>query len=206
MNRFKTAILFFCIALVHGGPGWAADSAMLVVRPAPEGLFRNALAGADPRLKGLDDGVMVVGAVNAPSFGVENIRQMALYDADGKPIPLVVDASSIYSEFDDGHIDSLRIAFAASETIIGKGALRLEWGADAVAENREVDRIRVYLEHKNRYRTFDWRDQPKGDGAGKFAATLEVIVDDAADMYYLWYLLPMALIFILLFIRKSMLR
>ncbi len=191
---------------MHGTPGRAGDSAMLVVRPASEGFFRNALAGTDPMLEGLDESVMVVGAVNAPSFGVENVRQMALYDADGKPIPLIIDTSSLYSEFDDGNIDSLRIAFASSEAILGKGALRLEWGAGVLAENREVERIRIYREHKDRYRTFDWRDQSKGDGAGKFAATLEVIVDDEADMYYLWYLLPMALIFILLFIRKSLLR
>ncbi len=207
MNGFKTGVIFFiCILFTSGGAAWAGDSAMLIVRPASEGIFRNALDGADPGLQGREDGVMVVGTINAPSFGVESVRQMALYDAAGKLIPLLIDTSSLYSEFDDENIDSLRIGFMASEAILGKGALRLEWGDGVLAENREVDRIRVYREHKDRYRTFDWRDQPKGDDGEKFATTLEVIVDDVADMYYLWYLLPMALIFILLFVRKSMLK
>ncbi len=207
MNGYKTGIVIFIwMFLTIGGVARAVDSAMLVVRPASEGFFRNALDGADPSLQGREEGVMVVGTINAPTFGVENVRQMALYDAAGAPIPLIIDSSSLYSEFDDENIDSLRIGFLTSETILGKGALRLDWGDGVSAENREVGRIRMYRDHKTRYRTFDWRDRPRGDDGDKFSATLEVIVDDAADKYYLWHLLPMALIFILLFVRKSLLK
>ena len=121
-------------------------------------------------------------------------------------IVTVSDALQHLSEFDNGVYNSIRILFTIPESIPEKGGLRLTWGDDISANNRQVKHIAVYLEDKERYRTFTWEEQPTGDEGGSYAATLEVIVDDYAGTYYLWYLLPMALIFTLLFVKKIALK
>ena len=128
------------------------------------------------------------------------------FDPNDSPIPLIVDTSSLYSEFDDGVCNSMRIMFRIRESVVEKGGLRLVWGNEISVNNTQVDQISIYREDKDRYRTFNWEAQPEGDDGGSYAATLEVIVDDYADTYYLWYLLPMALIFTLLFVKKIALK
>jgi hypothetical protein len=204
--RFVSAIILICLCLICAEARADNTSVMLVIRPVTDDFFDNAQNGQDQELKGYDDELIVIGTINAPDFAVQDINNVTLFDATGSPIPLTIEKSSLYSEFDDGFYNLMRISFRIRESILAQGALRLTWGSDISANNRQIDHIQVYLGEKERYRTFSWEAQPTGDDGGSYAATLEVIVDDYADTYYLWYLLPMALIFALLFVKKIALK
>jgi hypothetical protein len=98
----------------------------------------------------------------------------------------------------------MRIAFLIPEADLEKGALRISWGDSVTSNNRLVDRIDLYQQSKDQYRTFVCEEQPRGNDAANYSSSVVVIVDDKADIYYLWYLLPIVLIFILLFVRKAL--
>lgn len=131
---------------------------------------------------------------------------MALYDGANNPIPVIAEKSSYYSEFDNDEINSLRISFIISEDLLDKGSPRLVWGDDINSENKEADKIHIYKAGKGIYKTFGLEERTEGDGGGDYFSTVDVIVDDYADTYYIWYLLPMALIFGLLFFKKAFLK
>jgi len=181
-------------------------SDLLLVKPMGEGLVADIGVGRDPRLAGVDDGVVVVGLLDMPYFSVEDINRVAVYDADGRPLPLWVETASLYSEFDDGTINLMRIAFAIPEVDLEKGPLRLSWGDTVTSANHPVDRIHLHQADRSRYRTFVSEPQPRGNDAADFSSSVVVIVDDKADTYFLWYLLPLVLVFILLFVRKALIR
>lgn len=178
---------------------------MLVIKPVTDDFFIQAQDGRDPE-RTADDERIVIGTLDAPELAIQQTNQIVLFGPTGDPIPLTIETSSLYSEFDDGYYNVIRILFRVSESVVQQGALRLTWGDEISANNTEVKQILIYREERDRYRTFTWDIQPEGDDGGSYAATLEVIVDDYADTYYLWYLLPMALIFTLLFLKKIALK
>jgi hypothetical protein len=174
---------------------------MLVIKPVTDDFFIQAQDGRGPE-RTADDERIIIGTLDAPELAIQQTNQIALFGPTGAPIPLTIETSSLYSEFDDGYYNVVRILFKVPENILQQGALRLAWGDEISANNTEVEQIMVYREEQDHYRTFTWEAQPEGDDGGSYTATLEVIVDDYADTYYLWYLLPMALIFTLLFVKK----
>lgn len=179
-------------------------SDLLIVKPVSDDFQTNIRVGVDPRLSESDKDILVVGLLDMPYFSVQDVCQVTLNDAGGSPVPLWIDTSSLYSEFDDGYINLMRVAFLIPESDLEKGALRLSWGDSVKAENRVVDQIDLYEESRDRYRTFMCEEQPRGNDAANFSSSVVVIVDDKADIYFLWYLLPILLIFILLFVRKAL--
>jgi hypothetical protein len=179
-------------------------SDLLILKPVSDDFQTNIPVGTDPKLSGVDDGIIAVGLLDIPYFSVQDISHVALNDVCGNPVPLWVETTSLYSEFDDGTINMMRIAFLIPESDLEKGALRLSWGDSVKSENRMVDRIDLYQENRDRYRTFICEAQPRGNDAGNFSSSVVVIVDDKADIYFLWYLLPIILIFIFLFVRKAL--
>jgi len=197
-------VLGMCLMIPEGIGGGNSD--LLIVKPMAGDLMAVTGPGSDPKLDGLDGSVVVVGRLDMPYFAVEDAKQVAVYDADGKPVPLWVETSSLYSEFDDGTINMMQIAFTMPEASIERGPLRLSWGDSVASESRMVDQIPLYLQSKDRYRTFECEAQPRGNDAANFSSSVVVIVDDKADIYFLWYLLPMVLIFVLLFVRKAVSR
>ena len=199
--RSVAVILLLLLCLMSSETFAESSSVMLVIKPVAEDFFDFAQDGHDQERTGDDDERIVIGTINAPDFSVQEINNVALFDANGSQISLTIETSSLYSEFDDGIYNSMRILFRIRESMLQKGALRLTWGTDIAAKNQQVEQLPIYLEEKERYRTFSWEAQPSGDDRGSYAATLEVIVDDYADTYYLWYLFPMALMFILLFVK-----
>lgn len=204
--RSVSMSLLVCLCLICAEAVAENTSVMLVISPVVEDFFQNAQDGRDPGFTENTDELIVIGTINAPTFSVEGINSVSLSDADGNPISLTIDQFSLYSEFDDGVYNSMRMLFTIPENILEKGALRLTWGDDISANNRQIEHIPVYLGEKERYRTFTWEEQPEGDDGAGYAATVEVIVDNYADTYYLWYLLPMVLIFTLLFVKKIALK
>lgn len=204
--RLISVVLLVCSCFIHIEARADSTSAMLLIRPVADEFFDNARDGRDQDLEGYDDELIVIGMIDIPDFAIQGSNQVALFDPNDSPIPLIVDTSSLYSEFDDGVYNSMRIMFRVRESVVEKGGLRLVWGNEISANNTQVDQISIYREDKDRYRTFNWEAQPEGDDGGSYAATVEVIVDDYADTYYLWYLLPMVLIFTLLFVKKIALK
>lgn len=195
-------VLGICLVSRHGVAEEKSD--LLIVKPFSDDFHTNIRAGTDPRLSGSEKDILVVGLLDMPYFSVQDVSHVALNDADGNPVPLWIDTSSLYSEFDDGYINLMQIAFLIPEANLEKGALRLSWGDGVTSENRIVDRVDLYHESMDQYRTFICEEQPRGNDAANYSSSVVVIVDDKADIYFLWYLLPIFLIFILLFVRKAL--
>ena len=211
MHRCAAKIAGIAVILVMGlmvtGGIAGEKSDLVIIKPMDMAFLTAGMdGGSDPKLDGLDGSVVVIGRLDMPYFAIEDAGQVALYDADGKPIPLWIETSSLYSEFDDGTINMMQIAFTMPEARIESGPLRLSWGDSVASENRMMDRIPLYTQSKDRYRTFVCEAQPRGNDAGNFSSSVVVIVDDKADIYFLWYLLPMVLVFVLLFVRKAVSR
>ena len=206
LNLYRTLYIFilFGILLISKNGIAQEKSDLLIVKPVSDDFQTNITVGTDPKLSGVDDGIIVVGLLDMPYFSIQEINQVALHDADGVPVPLWIDVSSLYSEFDDGTINLMRIAFLIPEADLEKGALRISWGDHVTSENNLVDHIDLYQESREKYRTFVCEEQPRGNDAANFSSSVVVIVDDKADIYFLWYLLPIVLIFILLFVRKAL--
>lgn len=203
MTDFLRKIAFlFCSFLVCATASGEERSLLLIIKPASEELVSSAKEGSDPLLADSIHQRLVVGLVNFPSFAVQNIQNITLDDPEGKVVPLLIDKSSLYSEFNDTTINSMRIAFLTDEQTIKKGSFRLVWGSEIKAENKEVGQITICASSKDAYREFQWEEQPQKDGLSNYSASLDVIVDDKADTYYLWYLLPVALIFGMLIVRR----
>lgn len=145
---------------------------------------------------------LVVGRVALPGFAVAGPNQIRLEEAGGRPIPLVVESGTFYREF--GDIAGLRIAFEFDPASLANGLPRLVWGPEVSVSNRVETAIWFAPEAAGRVRSFTLQEATATaeDEAAQFA-TIEIIADSNADHYYLWYLLPMGMIFTLLLIRKQ---
>lgn len=190
--------VFFICANIYA----VEKSVLLTVKPVDDTFFDYTEQGADPSMKLNPDQRIVVGLINVPSFEIKNTANTALYDSEGRQIPITIDKSSFYSEFDDSTINSMRISFITDDRTIKKGHFRFEWGDNINSKNTVVDKIPVFTTSKDIYREFTWEEQPQKSDLANYSATLDIIVDDKADTYYLWYLLPMVLIFFMLIIRR----
>ena len=159
----------------------AADSAQATARPGP-------------------GEVLVLGRFDDPALAIESIKQIAVVGPDGRRVPLHVVEDSVYVEFDQ--IVSLRFYFLIGETETAE-TFALEWGADVEADNVKVARVLLDPAMADRCREFTWAARgAAAPGETTSVASIDVIADSSAEYHFLWYLLPMALIFLLLTIRK----
>jgi hypothetical protein len=175
---------------------------ILVVKEVPDDFFENAVSDGSVKFSHGKDTLTIVGRFTKDTFAIASISNVAAYDAKSRQIPLRIASSSVYREFDDDDITQIRFAFEIDKEALAEGPPRLEWGEDVSANNVLVDRILIDAGSRNRYRTFAWEESASGEGYDSQVATLEVVVDDKANLYYLWYLLPMSVVFILLALRK----
>ena len=113
---------------------------MLVVEPVTESFFAQAHDGDDPEFTG-DDERIVIGTIDAPELAIQQINQIVLFDPDGVPIPLTIERSSLYSEFDDGYYNVVRFLFRVPEPVLETGGLRVVWGDEISANNTQVEQI-----------------------------------------------------------------
>jgi hypothetical protein len=215
-NRsIQVKVVFFLILILSlfWQVSWAAageKEVLLIFQPVSKDDFidmnMELLAGDDPVLAETNDRFLVIGTINDSSFSVSGFNKLIAYDAAGQPLSLIIDRSSVYSEFDDGNINSMRIAFLIDSPTFQGGSVRLSWGESLNATNQVVEQIKIYENSLDRYRTFLWESKSQQENTESYAASLEIIVDDQADIYYLWYLLPLVILFVLLIVRKKLLK
>ena len=187
--------LVFALFLAAEAFGQSENFMLLSLKPQPEDFFAGLLEGNDPNFPAkTSSDYLVVGLINVASFTVTSIKNIAIRDATGRNLPLLVEKSSVYSEFGD-KINSVRIGFAVSQECLEKGSLKLVWGDSVSGDTKEVESLRPHAGDRERYRSFSLEQRPAGDSSSSFSASINVIVDDYADKYYVWYLLPLVLIF-----------
>jgi len=182
----------------------ASERIALAIREIPEA-FRLETTTGTGTVAGLQDAsLLVVGTINWPAFSVRDANHVLLTDARGQPLPLVVERSSLFSEF--GEIGSLRVAFELPVAALAAGLPRLAWGQEVHARNSLVDRLVIADKDRARLRTFVPQAEDSAGASEPQLASVEIIADSNADRYYLWYLLPVAVLFGLLAARKVRLR
>lgn len=174
--------------------------ALLSIFKPDTGLFSNAENGKNPDLENSDK-IFVTGIINFPDFMIKTIDNFSIIDADGKNIHAIAEKKSIYSEFGD-EINSMRIGFFVDKKMLEKGSLKLIWGEKIKSENKITEKITFYKGSMEEYRIFEVLKHSDTGPGQIYSASIDVVVDDKAQQYYLAYLLPMALLFLLLLIKK----
>jgi len=142
---------------------------------------------------------LVYGRLAVTSFSISDPTQLQAVSGDGKRLPLTVEMDTAFREF--GDIIALTVMFEIDPQDLATGPARLEWGTAAAGSPFAVPVMTFPVETADRIRSFSPVSPGEEDASSQFA-TLEIIADSHADRYYLWYLLPMAVIFILLALRK----
>ena len=183
----------------------AAESVNLRLVPATDALFVSdsaARARPDPSvIRPAQAQVAVVGRIDHPRLSLSDVSRVTVIGPDGNAVPLRVESRSLFIEFD--RIVSMRLCFfARSEDVAAGRPFVLKWGTDVQAENVKAERLAFDAAQRERVREFRWRPEPSSPAAAANVTTIEVIADSSAEYHFLWYLLPMALIFVLLTIRK----
>ncbi len=194
LKRFVCLLMSCISALILTCAVNAAESLSIVPVEMNDKLV-NLLAGQDtPVPSGM---TRFIGNLADPSFSIPSINNITVKDSSGKILPLRIEESSLVEEF--GGIVSLWLSFDVPDEQFSKdNSLTIEWGKDVESTNTKVKNIKLDPASAKSYRTFTWR---KKDTSASFAR-IEVIADSNADYYFLWYLLPMAIIFIVLTVRK----
>lgn len=187
------AALAFAAALppaARAMAGEAPSSAAYTLAPAGDELFpENLTPGAPP-----PDGKCLV-VFQSSQIKAADVNHVTVTGPDGRQMPLQV--LPLFTEF--SNIVEARMAFLIDEAgaTDGSGPFTLRWGPEVSAQNTKVEAVAMdpAAGSRARYRTLKARQ----DGN---STQLLVIADRSAEYHFLWYLLPMALVFGLLIFRK----
>jgi len=197
----RTGALLLLSLAACGAVAPCSESVKLKLVPAREELFREEMEA--PNAAPGEDQVLVFGRFDDARFRVANTGQITVIAPDGRQVPLTIEKTSVFFEFD--RVVSLRFFFAADRKDIeaGAGSFEIRWGPDVKTGNRQVERIALDPGRRDDCREFRWfRPKKTADDPDSQVTTVTVIADSYADYYFMWYLVPMALIFVLLTIRK----
>lgn len=190
----KKFLLVFLSASAVASAVNAADSLVLVPIDMNDKLVALLNGQDEPVPAGK---TRIIGNFTDPGFSIPSLDNITVRNASGAQIPLRIEESSLVDEF--GSTVALWISFdIPSEELSKDKALTIEWGRDVKAENSKVGNIKVNPASSGAYRTFTWRKKNENTSF----ARIEVIADSNASFYFLWYLLPMCVIFTVLTIRK----
>jgi hypothetical protein len=197
--RAVRCVLLGALALLAPLAAAAAgeDSLRLVVEAAGEDLFMEPATGGER----LDPGPgRAACLLRYDRFELESTDQVTVIAPDGEAVPLVIETCSIFEEFNE-IIVGLRLYFVVPEGRArpGEDVYELKWGPEVSATNSRVERLFLDPDLCDRYRAL--RAAPAG-GEDSTTASIVIIADSSADYHFLWYLLPMAMIFALLTVRK----
>lgn len=174
----------------------AAESALPAADQLPP-----AEGGAELTLAPEPGTRIVLGNFTQADFAVERPDQIQLADSAGNQIPLFLDASGTGREFDK--IVAVRLAFRIPAETAPGAAFTLRWGDGIQGQVRELRNLALAPETAGNWAGFRWRAADGAKPAGDLSvASVEIVADSNANYYSLWYLLPMALLFILLTVRK----
>ncbi len=165
---------------------------------AGEELFLSPGKGGEP-LKPGEGKCVCLGSFDR--FSVKDVNQITVLGTDGGQLPLFIESSSVFVEFDK--IVALRfyVLLPRDQARAGESTLELKWGTDVKAVNTQVKSFVLSPALRSGYRSLREARSSGGSGPGS-TATILVIADSTADYHFLWYLLPMAAIFALLTVRK----
>jgi len=205
LRAMRFAQFICCLpALLFAFAGFAGESVDLRLLPAPDRFFESA--GSAPNTAPPEGNILVFGLFNDPRLSIEGIDRITVVAGDGTQIPLTIEKDSVFYEFD--RIVSLRFYFLVDADSADDPETRftLSWGSDVAAKNTEVAKVALDPESRSRTRGFQWGNADISGGVSGQVAQIEVIADSSAGYYFLWYLLPMAMIFALLTIRKLTVR
>jgi hypothetical protein len=200
-NLAAGAILFLLLA---SGSIRASETVTLQVQEAGEELFLGLGNDGEP-LKPEAGKCACLGRFDR--FSVKDVNQITVLGADGKQLSLVIDKSSIFVEFGE-KIVALRfyVLLPKDQARAGESTLELKWGADVKAVNIQVESFVLSSALRSGYRSLREAPSSSGGGGGPGStATILVIADSSADYHFLWYLLPIGVIFALLTVRKFLL-
>lgn len=144
---------------------------------------------------------IVLGNFTQADFAVDRLDQIRLTDASGKPVLLLLDAAGTVREFEK--IVAIRLAFRIPADSAPGTTFKLRWGEGVTGQMRELRSLALAPGTAGNWCGFRWRAADGAKPAGDLSvASVEIVADSNANYYSLWYLLPMALIFALLTIRK----
>ena len=194
----ETVFLAVLILVLAASVGRGAETVRLEVLPVPD-----AMAPSDAEaevLKPEPGQVLVCGRFDSPDFYVDDVSQLTVIGPEGLPLPLTIDGSSLFVEFDQ--IVSLRFCFPLAESQVDSADLVLRWGPDVRAGNVRVDALALDAAQPQLYRGFRPEQQADAGPVDSQVASIEVIADSSAEYHFLWYLLPMGVLFVLLTVRK----
>ncbi len=198
-SLFFTVVAFFAMNLAAGGE---EPYSLHMEFAELDAVTLETRAGAPPLVP--EDGrILAFGRLDHEGFYINDISELTVEGPHGKRPQLKIDSSSLIKEF--GSIVSLRFAFELmpQETEIDGPGYRILWGDTVDAGNEKVDNMYIDPDQRALYRRFVWRmDLGGGEDADEPYSTIVVIADSTAEYHFLWYLLPMGLIFTLLTIRK----
>lgn len=146
----------------------------------------------------------VYGRLTGHGFVVSDPLAIVLADADGEKIPLFVETDTLLTEF--GEIVGIWFCFSVPSDIAdSETEFTLHWGRDAGEYTTGVSRIFFAKAELDRVYGSEIESLPATgeDGEQTSIASIEVVADSSAEYGFLWYLLPMAVLFFILTIRKA---
>ncbi len=202
-NRYPSIVAALAFALLTSLAAADREDYSLGMEFAPVNEVAAEIMSGENAMLPKDGMVLVFGRLDHAGFYIEDIGNLAVETPERGRIPVFIDSSSILLEFDG--IVSLLAAFEISEQEAQSGgsAFRITWGELVQASNTVVERIRIDGENRSSYREFRWQEALASEAGGEAPfSTITVIADSTAEYHFLWYLLPMGLVFVLLTIRK----
>lgn len=190
MRRLALALLLIILAY----PALAENSADFQVAQPGNSLFNPE--ETSPTVVPDTGEVIVVGEFTSKDFKFKDINNVGIKQ-NGALVPLFVEKKSLFDEFGDGVYVSFRFYFKATEADIDKSRYQLVWGEDVQAKNELAEAITLDPGKPSGYREASF-----STAKGGTTASIEIVADSNAELYFLWYLLPMALILAILTVRK----
>ncbi|MCU0726631.1 MAG: hypothetical protein MUE73_12730 [Planctomycetes bacterium] len=182
-------------------PAGAEERRVLHACLAGDDLF--AGPASEPNLIPPEGMVAVVCRFDDSAFAIAALDRLTVTLPSGKPAELIVETDSVWEDL--GEIAAVRFAFFVDEAELdGPEPCRILWGEEVTGRFRELPVFRPDPARRALYRTATWR--PEGPGGDSQIASIEVVADSRSNYYSLLYLLPMAVLFVLLGVRKVLAR
>ncbi|MBN1257579.1 MAG: hypothetical protein JXA52_07725 [Planctomycetes bacterium] len=201
MRLHKSMMMLTLALLLLSCSAFAAQS--LTLQPGPVETEAFFTQGQEPTFFPKQGTIGLLCIADCNTFAIADLKQVTLLDQENKPLPLTIESSTIFKEFDE--ISELTFCcIVPAESVSEDSRFVLQWGEDIEGENATIEKIILNPQARNRYRRLRLAtdDAAAASSAGSLG-TIMVIADKNADFYFLWYLLPIACILVLLLIGKA---
>ncbi|MEW6515895.1 MAG: hypothetical protein AB1439_03170 [candidate division FCPU426 bacterium] len=185
-----------------GSPALALQGFRLVITDhAPDSVITADRAPVPASLQPAAGERLVIGRLENAGLRLPTLNHMALYDRQGRTLPLAVERASL--RWSGDKITGLTLAFQVPETATAGQTFDLVWSEEyePLSENTEVPAF--HLDDPALRACLSFRVQPVSKGAMPTAMLVEVDVRRA--WYQWWYLFPLVTAVLLgwLFLRTQ---